>query len=153
MEFKCRTCQLQKNYNHFKYTKKEEVLYFYITKCKECLGVRKYTSINPLEIDFNMYIVKVNKAQKSPKLSVDKVLSECKGEDLNVLKRIKDFINRINDNYGWMEGQIDVYILADLYTLVFGDLSTDLDIYGECLFMWEKLNIYYKKREHLVTNI
>lgn len=125
MKIECQNCKLSKTEYDFRYTEKNNTIYFNIGKCKKCLseGKNKYNK-RVKELNLNNKVIKFfgYKQEERPELK----------RDIHLL------LKRIDSNNGYVT-EIDCCRLLTLYTEKYGEKITNLDREYEMIYYHEKL--------------
>jgi hypothetical protein len=126
MEIKCQTCSETKTENDFRYSEKNNTIYFNTGKCKQCLSIGKnayYKTLLPLDITGKII----------------RFFGQSVQEERPDLKRdIYLLLKKIELNKGQVD-ETDCVKLLSLYTEKYGEKITKLDREYEMLYYYEKL--------------
>ena len=129
MEIKCHTCNEIKTEYDFRYTEKNNTIYFNVGKCKKCFSIGKNTynkKVLPLDI--------TGKIIKMFGMPAQEEREDLKRDIYLLLKKIE--INKGNVD------EADCVRLLSLYTEKYGEKITTLDREYEMLYYYEKLKEY-----------
>ena len=129
MEIQCQNCGITKTEYDFRYTEKNNTIYFNVGKCKKCFSIGK-----------NTYTKKVIPLDTTGK--VIRFFGQPVKEQRQDLKRdIYLLLKRIEINKGNVD-ETDCVRLLNLYTELHGEKITRLDREYEMLYYYEKLKEY-----------
>lgn len=129
MNIECKNCNEIKTEYDFRYTEKNNTIYFNVGKCKKCFSIGKNTynkKVLPLDITGKIIKMFGMPAQE---------------ERVDLKRDIYLLLKKIEINKGNVD-EADCVRLLSLYTEKYGEKITTLDREYEMLYYYEKLKEY-----------